>query len=247
MKCGTTVLWHNLNKHPGINMCKNWGDPKIASTEIRFWNDGRPHRTWSKGINWYKGLFSGECCGEKSANYIEYRAAIQRMSQYIPNLKLILCIRDPITRAYSEFQMHRSKRKNVEFSMEHAQQTNYLARGSYFTMIKNNVLKFFPKENLYIVIQERMKNDTDGELAKLCKFLGVAAHHMGVQKVASSEATDRNLDLNKDGKVASYKKWRTKYPPMSDKMCRALIDFYIPHNRELFNFLGDEIPEWSKK
>jgi len=28
MKCGTTVLWRNLNQHPLINMCNNPEDPK---------------------------------------------------------------------------------------------------------------------------------------------------------------------------------------------------------------------------
>ena len=105
MKCGTTVMWHNMNIYPGITMGNNWEDPKKASTEIRFWNNGDPYHTWEKGLEWYKNLFNGECCGEKCANYIESIAAMKRISENIPNVKIILNVRNPVDRVYSEFNM----------------------------------------------------------------------------------------------------------------------------------------------
>ncbi len=237
MKCGTTVLWHNLNKHPDVNMCKNWEDPKIASTEIRFWNNGAPHRTWEKGIDWYKSLFSGSCCGEKSANYIEEHIAMKRMSKYTSNVKLILCIRNPVDRAYSEYQMQKDR-------ISGGINIGHLQRGLYYEQIKNNVLPFFPKESLYILIQERMKDNVVGEMNRLYDFLNVKKCNFDTMEVTSAEATNRNLDLNKDGKVKAYKKWSSKYPPMSSNIEKDLYMYYKEHNKLLFDFLGYRIEEW---
>ncbi len=236
MKCGTTVLWHNLNKHPGINMCKNWEDPKTASTEIRFWNNGPPHRTWDKGIDWYKNLFEGGCCGEKSANYIEEQAAMKRMSRHVPDVKLVLCIRDPVDRAYSEYQMQKDRVNGVN--------VGHLERGLYSSQIQNNVIPFFKKKNLYIVIQERMKKDTTTELNKLYDFLEVGRCDFETLEVTSESATDRELDLDKDGGIKSYKKWSTKYKPMSENLEKDLCEFYDHSNELLFKFLGYKIEEW---
>ncbi len=236
MKCGTTVLWHNLNKHPDIKMCKNWEDPKIASTEIRFWNNGAPHRTWEKGIDWYKGLFEGNCCGEKSANYIEEVISMKRMADHVPDVKLILCIRDPIDRAYSEYQMQKDNISGIT--------SGHLYRGLYYLQIRNHVLPCFPRENLYILIQERMKEDTTTELNKLYKFIGVNKCDFETTEVTSEEATNRELDLNKDGKIKAYKKWSSKYEPMSSTTERDLLKYYEGPNRLLFDFLGYKIKEW---
>ena len=244
MKCGTTVLWHNLNRHPYINMCKNWEDPKVASTEIRFWNNGEPHKTWDKGIDWYKSLFDGDCCGEKSANYIEESISMGRMTEYIPNVKLILNIRNPIDRAYSEYQMQRAK-INRPFDMDLVNQRGYLYRGMYYQQINSNVLPFFPKESLYIVIQERMKNNINYELAKLCDFLEVRPHNFEIEETTAAKATDRSLDLNEDGRVRLYKKWHSEYKPMSMEMGKNLSQYFKKHNENLFKFLGYEIMEWE--
>jgi len=105
MKCGTTAMWRNMSKHPKITMCKNPEDPKQTSTEIRFWTNSAPHHNFDKGINWYKNLFSGECCGEKDADLIRSKKAMELISKYIPDVKLILTVRNPVDRAFSEYNM----------------------------------------------------------------------------------------------------------------------------------------------
>ena len=245
MKSGTTVLWHNLNKHPEINMAKNPEDPKIASTEIRFWNNGVPYRTWNRGIDWYRNLFSGSCCGEKCANYIEERSTMERMARHIPDVKLILCLRNPVDRAYSEYQMQR-KGINKPFDMSLADARGYLYRGSYYNQIANHVLPLFPRNNLYVITQEEMKADTNGIVNKLYDFLGTAQCDLDVVETTQEIASDRNLDLDKDGQIKEYKVWSAEYEPMSDEVRSALSVFYKSHNEKLFDLLGYEIKEWTE-
>lgn len=238
MKCGTTVLWRNLDSHPGVSMGKNWEDRKKTSTEIRFWNNGGPYHTWkTKGIEWYKTLFSGDCCGEKSANYIESNEAFKRMKIHVPSVKLVLCVRNPVDRAYSEYQMqrHTAPKKHTRGFDAAVNDKGYRKRGGYYDLLDSNVLPYFSKEHLYLVIQERMYKDTQGEIDKLSDFLGVEHAQMPVSMVDSKDR-DKNMD--------SYRKWKTKYNPMSEKAKRELSKYYLEPNKRLFDFLGEEITEW---
>jgi hypothetical protein len=244
MKCATTVLWHNLNKHPEIHMGKNPDDPKIASTEIRFWNNGHPHKTWDKGFDWYKGLFEGKIAGEKCANYIESKLAMKRISEYVPHVKLVLCIRNPIDRAYSEYNMQKNKKGLKHFDFLVAKQHGYLKRGMYFNQIYENILPFFQKDQLYVLIQEAVWNNTNVCMNDLYQFLGASPFQLDVRKVTSKEATDRNLDLEKDKNLKFYKKWKSNYPSMSGSVRTQLENFYREPNKKLFNFLGHKIKEW---
>jgi hypothetical protein len=246
MKCGTTVAWHNLNKHPDIEMIKNPEDHKPASTEIRMWNDGQPYHVFTnKGIEWYKSLFNNsKCQGEKCANYIEEKSTMERMSKYIPNVKLILCIREPVSRAYSEFQM---QSPGKTFTYEIAEKKGYLRRSKYYEQIVNHVLPFFSKENLHIIIKEQMKNNTQNVMNDIYDFIDVQKLNFGIQKVTSQEATNRNLNLEKDSEIKLYKVWQTKYEPINSKLEKKLKEYFKKHNEKLFEFLGYDIKEWKTK
>jgi len=232
MKCGTTVLWYNLNQHPQITMGKNWQDPKKTSTEIRFFNNARPYHNWKKGVEWYKTCFKGGFGGEKCANYIESEVAMSRMKQVIPNTKLILCVRNPVDRAYSEYymQLHTLPEELREGW------DGYKERGKYHDMLMNNVLPFFDKEQIYISVQELMKKNIDEEINKVYQFLGLPPSHSDVTSVSFKE---------RDDTIDQYKSWDSGYEPMPDKTRKKLREFYKPHNDKMFEWLSYDIPEWK--
>ena len=239
MKCGTTVLWHNLNQHPAITMCNNPEDPKETSTEIRFWNNGEPYHTWKKGIDWYKNLFPDHCCGEKCANYIEDKLVFERMAKYAPYMQLILCVRNPIFRAYSEYQMSSVLRsyQHLAFRKKFKNDAFFRSKGEYKNLIEKNVLPYFSKEQLFIVIQERMKKDTNAEMNKIYKMLGVPELIVDTQEISFKD---------KDKKTDKYKSWTSNYPLITILEFEELEDYYKEHNEKFFEFLGYEIEEWQK-
>ena len=240
MKCGTTVLWRNLNNHPEIFMGKNWEDPKKTSTEIRFWNNGGPHHTWKKkGIEWYKQIFNEDkCSGEKSANYIDSYDAFKRMKEHCPEVKIILCARNPTERFYSEYQMQRdtAPKKHRKGFKAALGDKGYYKRGCYYETLANNVLPFFPRDQIYIVVQEWMYRDTQGELDKLCEFLKVQPAFLPIQEIKFKD---------RDSKLKTYRKWNTDYESMSIYERSHLNKLYEEHNKKFFDFLGFEIPEWG--
>jgi len=241
MKCGTTAMWHNMNNHPDITMGKNWEDPKEASTEIRFWNNGKPYHTWKNGMEWYKRLFNGTFNGEKCANYIESQKAMKKMGQYIPNIKVIICVRNPVDRAYSEFQMMAHTRPKIHqlgFGRLLQRGSDIIDKGKYLMMIKNNVLPFIKKENIYISVQEWMRKDTKNELNKIYKFLGLKEIDLEVKHVKSDK---------KDVQMSEYKEWHSKYNKRIRRVDRRkLAKDYFSDNKMFFHFLGKEIEEWDE-
>jgi len=240
MKCGTTVLRHNLDRHPEITMGRNRDDPKATSTEIRFWNDGLPYRNWKRGFDWYKENFEGKISGEKCANYLESKKAMRRISKHLPDVKLIACVRNPADRAYSQYRMSILGAGAGKYrSFEHALRKNkaFFRNGLYYRQMRDHVLPYFSRERLFVAIQERMKADTPGEMAKIFQFLGAGACDLEVEEVPFSE---------RDGSVEGFRKWQSGYGPMEDETRRTLVEKYRGENERLFEFLGHSVDEWER-
>ena len=104
-KSGTTTLYQYLCRHPQIYMSTP-KEPDFFSLDMNY----------HKGIEWYESLFDGakpeQICGEASTTYSRWHQhpkAAERISQYLPKVKLIYIMRHPVDRAYS-FYAYRFKR-----------------------------------------------------------------------------------------------------------------------------------------
>ena len=100
-KCGTTAIFDYLCKHPDII-------PGFKK-EINYFSHERHYK---KGFKWYLSHFPLPCKMHKNAvtvdastSYIYYPKCADRMSRQYPNAKMILLLRDPVSRAYSHWNM----------------------------------------------------------------------------------------------------------------------------------------------
>lgn len=249
MKCGTTQLFLNLNKHPGITMCKQSGPVKPGSkggTEIRFWG----LKNWNKGIDWYKNRFKGDICGEKSPDYAGRKRSMRLMGEYAPNTKIIIGIRNPVDRAYSHYQMNVLQRKvSWPFTLENCRRQPkgkmYLRLGVYYKMLAENVFRFFSEEQIYIYVCERMKGNPTDEMKKVYNFIGVEQIELSSKKIHEADRYDkRSSDMYKDGQDKVYKVWSREYESLKKKERKEFNIYYREHNEKLFNLLGYRIKEW---
>ena len=179
---GTTSLAHNLSKHQDIYLDKNI-DPKIS--EVHFFD-----LNWKKGINWYKKKFNYKykLVGEKTPDLINLEYTFPLIQSVNPYIKLILILRNPIERAYSAWKLNvkyfeekRSFEEAIKYELKFKQienetfftiATNYLQRGLYYEQIVK-LLKWFPKQNVLILISEIMKENPDKEYKKIYNFLNI--------------------------------------------------------------------------
>src|SRR5438552_2688078 len=95
LKAGTTYLDALLRTHPNICM------PTVLK-EVQFFTSH-----YHRGASWYASQF--DCRddmvrGEISPRYLIDPAVPQRMTTLIPNAKLILSVREPIERTYSQYK-----------------------------------------------------------------------------------------------------------------------------------------------
>ena len=126
---GTTSLYKYLTKHPKII-------PAIKK-EIHFFDNN-----FHKGISWYQSQFKqnrllmllykkkkfyDSITGEATPYYIYHPYGVERISKLIPNVKLIILLRNPVERAYSHYQ-HELRLKVEKISFEDAlkQESNRL-------------------------------------------------------------------------------------------------------------------------
>ena len=99
-KAGTTALARNLALHPEISVFS--GKTEFGQKEIEFFN-----QHWEMGAYWYASHFQNTAAmvGEKTAELLHRKICHERMFQTNPEFKLIVLLRSPVERAYSQWRM----------------------------------------------------------------------------------------------------------------------------------------------
>ena len=109
-KSGTTSLYNYLTQHPMVGTA--------FEKEVRYFNNH-----FDKGLNWYKAHFplrirsSQFMTGEGEPSYLPHPVAPQRVYELVPQVKLIVMLRNPVDRAFSHYQ-HRFIRDREPRSFE---------------------------------------------------------------------------------------------------------------------------------
>ena len=104
-KSGTTVAAALLSSLQGISFSKK--------KEVHFFdNTKRYNQGIAKYLSYFHtwnysepDQFNPPMYGESTPFYIASRDACKRISETVPGVRIIILLRDPISRAYSEYQM----------------------------------------------------------------------------------------------------------------------------------------------
>jgi len=172
MKAGTTSLYHYLQAHPQISM-PHYKAPEFFVEESN----------WHRGIDWYRKQFASAgrevvAIGEASnayAKYPRFQGVPQRIATLIPEARLIYTVRDPIARIRSHYQTtaaqgtERAPFKDVVF-----ENPIYLDYSRYALQIEQ-YLEYFPREQLFIITAEDLRDARQATIQKVYKFLEVDA------------------------------------------------------------------------
>ena len=103
-RSGTTSLYHYLRQHPQIFMSPIKEPNFFAYDET---TDKNQHDIFRiRSFADYQALFSGvtdqRAIGEASTTYLHRPAAADRIKESLPQVRLIVMLRDPVERAYAE-------------------------------------------------------------------------------------------------------------------------------------------------
>jgi hypothetical protein len=239
-RCGTTSLFHNLPKHPSILNSHHDG--------IGFFNDN-----YQLGVNWYRSFFPtifsknkiikkyGDCkTFDVTTRYIEDRSTAKKIKEIIPNAKIIVMLRNPVDRAYSQFnvsvkekvetrsfhdaineEIENIKKENMKNFEISKNEFDYIKKGMYASQLKP-WFDIISKDNIGIFSTEEFKKNNQNIYNMIFKFLGIT-----------------NCEI-KDNKIME----KGDYLPMNYNTRDLLLDFYKKHNEELFKLINKRF-DWE--
>ena len=235
-KGGTSSLKNYLNLHPEIYMAreKHFFDRKLSDGELS-----------DKDIKIYEKSFktTKPIVGEKTPSYCYLRYAIDRIYDYDKNMKLIIILREPISRAFSEYNMLLNFQKKTlndkseeEIFNEVISERNiklnklksngdYIVIRGFYDEILEYILSKFSRDNLYIGISEEINKNKLKYYNEIYEFLGTTKL--------------KKIDDTLNRHVRKYEK---KIPK---KLEKYLYNIYKPHNEKLYKILGRKIDSWE--
>lgn len=183
-RSGSTYLYHILDEHPEVTMTRPVRpEPKFFLNE----------QLYTKGRDYYEDTYFGgraegtRYFGEKSTSYVESMEAANRIQQFYPNARILLILRDPVIRAYSNYRFSvEHKIENLEFEealqAEKSRLTDaifstsvnpfaYCKRGHYIDYIEA-YLKVFSRDQIKILIFEEFVSNLES-VQDLYRWLGI--------------------------------------------------------------------------
>jgi Sulfotransferase domain len=219
-KCGTTFFYHLLTKHPQVE--------PAAFKELQYFN-----LLFQEGTEWYRQCFPSPklkngrrtITGEGTPGYLFHPQVPERMIEVVPRARLIALLRNPVDRTYSAYH-HRARNRQLPRTFEETVEAAFDAPDRGFlsqSIYVDHLLRwseFFPGEQMLVLKSEDFFEHPRETLKLVLDFLDLP--DWGPE---ASELRDR---VNKGG----YKQ------RMDPAIRRRLEEFFEPHNRRLYEYLG---------
>jgi hypothetical protein len=169
-RSGTTWLHTRLASHPDIYM-------PTRRKEVRFFDRG-----FDEGLAWYEAFFCPpeeaaryRAIGEISPQYLYCEECPARISETLPDVKLVLMLRHPIARAYSNYGFT-VQRGNYRGTFEDflASRPRSLEQG-YYSRYLDGYSRLFDRTRFLILLFEETFAELDATEKRLADFLSVSA------------------------------------------------------------------------
>ena len=235
-KAGTTAIYQYIEQY-----ASNFYSP--ISKELYFFTE-----KYDKGIRYYKSQFKNKknsfITGESTPDYLFYHLAPKRIYDSLgENVKFIVILRDPVKRAFSQYNHQNFTNKTKAFdelsfseAIRNEEQRfnsstessffyeykyySYKARGKYIEQLYN-WLKYYPRSSFLITTLNRLNSNPEFEMNEIFKFLGLKkkeSFHQELFKVVNSGPKMFMKDVDKE----------------------YLKDYFEESNRKLFDEFGIE-------
>ena len=178
-KAGTTALYHYLSGHPEVFMSPvketNFFafDGQRSPTVFRRSENDFPIRTWAEYCALFATAGSAKAIGEASPLYLASPVASRNIRAMLPQARLIVSLRDPVDRAYSDYVMRlRTGAERRPANVALSGQAHSLQGGFYYDRLRR-YFDVFPREQILAILAEEMRADVRGTLRQIFRFVGV--------------------------------------------------------------------------
>lgn len=234
VKGGTTSLYDYLNQHPEIYLppikeINHFSDKDIDHASFlpgyaqdvdldleRYFDKGMPemiHIAHVRSEKDYARLYSPagpeQIKGDISNSYMICPSSAGAIHSYNPNARIIVVLRNPIRRVWSQYLMNlREAKTNREDLLSELESDSkavktgwganhqYLELGKYAEQLQR-YYELFSAEQIHVVLFEEYVTGPQAELGKICKFLGVhEVFQFDTESKKNAASLPRNKALN---------------------------------------------------
>ncbi len=210
-KGGTTSIYHYLKQHPEVYLSPI-KEPHYFSKDIdvqlfsrefaqnklqdigKYVNGDMQqeyHAAFIREWNHYQKLFkhvaSQKAIGELSTSYLYSKVAAQEIVNALGKIKIIICLRNPVERAWSHYRMNLWTGNSNQFDFLKALEADfdhhpkvwgnahlYVELGLYYEQVKRYI-DLFGSDHVKIIFTEDMKQNATQVIKELYEFIGVEA------------------------------------------------------------------------
>ncbi|MEM1370572.1 MAG: sulfotransferase [Cyanobacteria bacterium P01_H01_bin.15] len=211
-KSGTTSVYKYLSQHPQVYvsptketnfLCTDWERNPLTVVNK---NSDRSERKKIRTFEDYTALFDGVtdeiAIGEASPNYLfHYETSVPQIKKYVPDVKLIAILRNPVDRAYSDYlMMVREGRETKAISEQLAGETISsftIKKGLYFEALQHFYANF-DSARIKIFLFDELRQDSTKLMQELYEFLNVDSTFVpDTERVFQKAQVPKNQALNK--------------------------------------------------
>ena len=240
-RCGTTSLYKTLSQHPSVV-------PAVLHKGVHFF-DTEYHR----GMAWYLGHFPARrpgapaITGESSPYYMFHPHAPRRIAANLPDVRLLVLLRDPVERAYSAHSHELARGYETEpferaleleaertagerermladesYQSHHLQHNSYLARGRYVEQLEH-LAEVFGRDRVHVIDSDEFFADPQPAFDGVCDF----------------------LELPRTTDIAFGKHNARSRAPMAAELRARLDEHFAPYDQRLAAWWG-RVPSWRR-
>lgn len=259
-KCATTWEQQSLSGSPGIFM---------PAPELHFFS-----REYARGFGWYNAQFdgakSGDIVGEKSNSYLTQPEAATRIHAAYPDVKMIVQMRDPVQRAYSDYCMLLRRGEVDDDIRRHLDPqkvaTKRFLRDGLYGQHLARFFSIFPRDQILLLAFEDVATQPDRQLQCVADHIGYTGH---LTPPMRNKVKDKNaavvpaplrrllaplrpvLDPIRDQlPVSTIRDLVARpftYPVLPDDLKTELEAFYRSDKTELADLAPDFHPTWANQ
>ncbi|MCW2612496.1 MAG: hypothetical protein QOC93_4157 [Actinomycetota bacterium] len=245
-RCGTTSMMKTLGQHPSVM-------PAVFHKGVHYFDVN-----YDRGLPWYVGHFPTvraarraagprAVTGESSPYYMFHPLAPERIAVDLPDVRLVVLVRDPVERAYSAYTHEKARGFETEefphalelepvriagevdklraepgYDSDHWRHNAYVTRGQYIEQLEH-LESVFGRERLCVVDSQDFFDDPAPAFAEVERFLGLPS--AGGIEFERHNARPRS--------------------PMPDELRARLDEHYRPYDERLAAWWG-RTPSWRR-
>ncbi|HEY8257830.1 MAG TPA: sulfotransferase [Gemmatimonadales bacterium] len=187
-KAGTTALYWYLAEHPAVFMSRvketNYFAYGLDEQGQLMYGDPDVHHFPVKTRSEYEQLFAdtgnATAIGEASPIYLECPQSAGRIRDALPGARLVCVLRQPVERAYSDYQMYlRARGRRLEASRDLSPDSvwarpdsRWMQVGRYHEQLAR-YYDLFPRSQIDVFLFDDLRQDAQAAVQGVYRFLGV--------------------------------------------------------------------------